>query len=107
MQNLTNKDKEIYLGIFHDSLIWEIGRLEDETNDPNMWEYQISILEQEDPIKFAKKIKELKQEREKFINMWQKNRRKIKILEDELGIYKKSLEEIRKSENMEGVKCVE
>lgn len=91
MKTITDEDKKIYLSTFHDILIWELGRLEDSSSDPAMWDYQISILEKEDPIRFAKKIKELKDIRDSVIKKWKRNRKRIEIMKEELAVYKKYL----------------
>jgi hypothetical protein len=96
MKTSNDKDKEIYLSTFHDILIWELGRLEDSSGDPAMWDYQISILEKEDPIKFAKKIKELKDIRESVIKKWKRNSKRIEVMEEELAVYRKYLGKYRK-----------
>jgi uncharacterized membrane protein len=95
MNQLSKKDKEIYLGIFHDILLWEINRLEDKTGDPAMWDYQIKVLGKADPIKYARKINGLKRTRQSTLAKWQKNLKKIKDLKDELEVYERLLKKVR------------
>ena len=99
MEVLTNNEKEIYLSVFHDVLLWEIRRLEDKSGDQKMWAYQISILGNEDPKKFALKIKELKTAQSNIAEKQNKYKKKIDIMNEELKIYEKHLERIRRSNN--------
>jgi len=95
MKQLTKKDKECYLSAFHDVLIWKIGRIQDKGNDPAMCNYQIEVLEKENPVKFAKKIKELKKTRNSILKKWQRDQKKIRVLEEELAVYEKHLKKIK------------
>jgi hypothetical protein len=60
-----------------------------------MWSYQIEILKNADPVKFAKKIKELKRNLEVALKKWKKNHTKIGALNNELVVYEENLRKAR------------
>lgn len=91
MVQITKQDKEIYLSVFHDTLLWEISCLQDKSDNPAMWNYRIEVLTKTDPVRFAKKIKELKKNLKIALTKWKKNHKKIEALGDELAVYEENL----------------
>jgi len=94
MEILSADEQKIYLTVFHDLLLWEINRLKEQSGNPAMLDYQISLLEKEDPAKYANRIGELKQRREEKLAEWKKNQNEISARQAELEVYEKGYEEI-------------
>jgi uncharacterized coiled-coil DUF342 family protein len=94
MEQLTKQDKETYLSVFLDILLFEINCLQDKSDDPAMWNYQIEVLKKADPVRFAKKIKELRVHLVTALKKWRKNHHKIEALYAELAVYKNNLAKI-------------
>jgi len=94
MNKISDSDKKVYLAVFHDCLMFDLNCLEEDAGDPAMWDYQIFILENENPKRFAAKIKRLKKEREIIGRKWGMSRKKIGILEEELAVYRRHLDKV-------------
>ena len=95
MKELSIKDKELYLNIFCDLVMVDMHDLEEDLGDDAMWEYQIQILEHEDPKKYADRIRELREILDKSAQKRVERQSKIDVLNEERLIYERHLKEIR------------
>jgi len=102
MCKIPIEDKRIYLSIFHDEIIREIDRIENGMPDINMFEYQIFLLNDENPNKYSGKISKLLSVKTKNIDKWKRNKKKIGELYEELSIYRKHLDKIQNLHEMKG-----
>ena len=99
MNGQREDDLRIWSAVFHDCLRMEIHWLEQDREDPAMYDYQISLLEKSDPIRFASRIKALKGTMAKVSRRWTKNQSKIKQMEEELAVYERNLQCFEQAKN--------